>query len=105
MNDAASKGGLLLMMKSIAQEAAPSRIRVNSICPGAVSTPIDTGACVTPETYGAPMNLVPYNRIGESEDIGRVAVFLASEQADYIIGASIFVDGGTTLYPGFATGE
>lgn len=75
VNDAASKGGLLLMMKTIAQEAAPSRIRVNSICPGAVSTSIDTGACVTPETYGAPMNLVPDNRFGESEDIGHVAVF------------------------------
>jgi glucose 1-dehydrogenase len=50
------------------------------------------------------MRLIPYKRIGEPEDIGRVVVFLASDQADYINGASIFVDGGMTLYPGFASG-
>lgn len=104
VNYAASKGGVMLMMKSIAQEAAPHRIRVNSICPGAVRTPINTDAWATPEAYRTLMSLVPYNRIGEPEDIGRVAVFLASDQADYITGASIFVDGGMTLYPGFATG-
>jgi len=94
----------LLLMKSIAQEVAPYRIRVNSICPGAIRTPINTSAWNSPEGYGALMGLVPYKRIGEPEDIGRVAVFLASDQADYINGASIFVDGGMTLYPGFASG-
>jgi glucose 1-dehydrogenase len=103
-NYAASKGGVMLMMKSIAQEVAPYRIRVNSICPGAIRTPINTGAWSTPEAYSSLMTLIPYKRIGEPEDIGRVAVFLASDQADYINGASIFVDGGMTLYPGFATG-
>jgi glucose 1-dehydrogenase len=104
VNYAASKGGVMLMMKSIAQEVAPYRIRVNSICPGAIRTPINTSAWSTPEAYEALMTLIPYKRIGEPEDIGRVAVFLASDQADYINGASIFVDGGMTLYPGFATG-
>lgn len=104
VNYAASKGGVMLMMKSIAQEMAPYRIRVNSICPGAVRTPINTGAWSTPEAYRSLMTLIPYKRIGEPEDIGRVAAFLASDQADYINGASIFVDGGMTLYPGFATG-
>lgn len=104
VNYAASKGGVRLMMKSIAQEMAPYRIRVNSICPGAVRTPINTGAWSTPEAYRSLMTLIPYKRIGEPEDIGRVAAFLASDQADYINGASIFVDGGMTLYPGFATG-
>jgi len=104
VNYAASKGGVMLMMKSIAQEVAPFRIRVNSICPGAIRTPINTSAWSTPEAYESLMTLIPYKRIGEPEDIGRVAVFLASDQADYITGASIFVDGGMTLYPGFATG-
>jgi glucose 1-dehydrogenase len=103
-NYAASKGGVMLFMKSIAQEVAPHRIRVNGICPGAVRTPINTAAWETPEAYNALMTLIPYKRIGEPEDIGRVAAFLASDQADYISGASIFVDGGMTLYPGFATG-
>jgi glucose 1-dehydrogenase len=104
VNYAASKGGIMMMMKSIAQEVAPYRIRVNSICPGAIRTPINTSAWSTPKAYDSLMTLIPYKRIGEPEDIGRVAVFLASDQSDYINGASIFVDGGMTLYPGFATG-
>ena len=103
-NYAASKGGVMLMMKSIAQEVAPYRIRVNSICPGAIRTPINTSAWSTPEAYETLMTLIPYKRIGEPDDIGRVAVFLASDQSDYINGASIFVDGGMTLYPGFSQG-
>jgi glucose 1-dehydrogenase len=104
VNYAASKGGVMLMLKRIALEVAPYRIRVNSVCPGAIRTPINTSAWSTPEAYEALMTLIPYKRIGEPDDIGRVAVFLASDQADYINGASIFVDGGMTLYPGFATG-
>ena len=104
VNYAASKGGVMLMMKSIAQEVAPYRIRVNSIAPGAIRTPINTDAWQTPEAYEALMTLVPYRRIGEPEDIGRAAVWLASDHADYVNGISLFVDGGMTLYPGFATG-
>lgn len=104
VNYAASKGGVMLMMKSIAQEMAPYRIRVNSISPGAIRTPINTDAWQTPEAYEALMTLVPYKRIGEPEDIGRAAVWLASDHADYVNGTSLFVDGGMTLYPGFATG-
>lgn len=104
VNYAASKGGVLLLMKSIAQEVAPYRIRVNSICPGAIRTPINKSAWDTQRAYDSLMTLIPYGRIGEPEDIGRAAVFLASDQSDYITGASIFVDGGMTLYPGFATG-
>src|SRR6201981_2901605 len=104
VNYAASKGGVMLMMKSIAQEVAPHRIRVNSICPGAVRTPINTAAWSTAEASASLMQLVPYKRIGEPEYIGRVVAWLASDEADYITGASIFVDGGMTLYPGFATG-
>jgi glucose 1-dehydrogenase len=104
VNYAASKGGVMLMMKSIAQEVAPYRIRVSSICPGAIRTPINRDAWETPEAYQDLLKLIPYKRIGEVEDIGRVAVFLASDDADYIHGASLFVDGGMTLYPGFEAG-
>ncbi|MFN7933772.1 MAG: SDR family oxidoreductase [Bryobacteraceae bacterium] len=104
VNYAASKGGVMLMMKSIAQEYASQRIRVNSICPGAIRTPINAGAWDTEESYNALMRLVPYKRIGEPEDIGKAAVWLASDDSDYVTGASIFVDGGMLLYPGFENG-
>ena len=104
VNYAASKGGVMLMMKSIAQEVAPWRIRVNSICPGAIRTPINTGAWDTPEHYSALMKLIPYKRIGEAPEIGRAAVWLASDDSDYIHGISLFIDGGMTLYPGFEAG-
>jgi glucose 1-dehydrogenase len=104
VNYAASKGGVMLMMKSIAQEVAPWRIRVNSICPGAVRTPINRSAWEAPEAYRELLRLIPYKRIGEPEDIGRFAVWLCSDEADYITGASLFVDGGMTLYPGFEAG-
>jgi glucose 1-dehydrogenase len=104
VNYAASKGGVMLLMKSIAQEVAPYRIRVNSICPGAIRTPINRPAWETPEAYQELLRLIPYKRIGEVEDVGRVAVWLASDHADYVHGASIFVDGGMTLYPGFEAG-
>ena len=101
VNYAASKGGVMLMMKSLAQEVAPHRIRVNSISPGAIRTPINTSAWSTPEAYAALMRLVPYKRIGEPEDVGKAAVFLASDDSDYVVGSTIFVDGGMSLYPGF----
>jgi glucose 1-dehydrogenase len=104
VNYAASKGGVMLMMQSIALEVAPLRIRVNSIAPGAIRTPINAAAWSTPEASGALTTLIPYARIGEPEDIGRTAVWLASDEADYVTGATIFVDGGMALYPGFAHG-
>ncbi|MGD8991114.1 MAG: SDR family oxidoreductase [Desulfobacterales bacterium] len=104
VNYAASKGGVMLMMKSIAQEVAPYRIRVNSIAPGAIRTPINREAWETQKAYDKLMELVPYKRIGEPEDIGRAAVWLASDHADYVNGVSLVIDGGMTLYPGFATG-
>jgi glucose 1-dehydrogenase len=104
VNYAASKGGVMLMMKSLAQEVAPYRIRVNSICPGAIRTPINMEAWDTPAAYDELMKLIPYKRIGEPDEIGRAAVWLASDYADYVHGISLFVDGGMTLYPGFETG-
>lgn len=104
VNYAASKGGVMLMMKSIAQELAPLRIRVNSVAPGAIRTPINTEAWSTPEAYADLMRLVPYKRIGEPEDIARAVVWIASDEADYVTGTSHFVDGGMCLYPGFEAG-
>jgi glucose 1-dehydrogenase len=103
-NYAASKGGIKLLMESIAQELAPFRIRVNAVAPGAIRTPINRSAWSTPEAYAELMTLVPYQRIGEPDDIARAVAWLASDAADYITGATLFVDGGMTLYPGFATG-
>ena len=102
VNYAASKGGVMLMMKSLAQEVAPLRIRVNSIAPGAIRTPINTAAWQTPEAYAELMKLVPYKRIGEPDDIARAAVWLASDASDYVVGTTLYVDGGMTLYPAFA---
>ncbi|MEJ1977549.1 MAG: SDR family oxidoreductase [Acetobacteraceae bacterium] len=92
------------MMETIAQELAPLRIRVNGIGPGAIRTPINTAAWNTPEAYADLMRLVPYKRIGEPDDIAQAAVWLASDAADYVTGVTLFVDGGMTLYPEFASG-
>ena len=104
VNYATSKGGVSMMMKSIAQEMAPFRIRVNAISPGAVRTPINMDAWGTRDAYNSLMTLIPYKRIGEPTEIGRAAVWLASDDSDYVTGATLYVDGGMTLYPGFETG-
>lgn len=101
VNYAASKGGVMLFMKSLAQEVAPQRIRVNSIAPGAIKTPINHDAWQTPEAEKKLLELIPYGRVGVVEDVAKAAVWLASDEADYVTGASLFVDGGMTLYPGF----
>lgn len=103
-NYAASKGGVSLFMKSIAQELAPYRIRVNSIAPGAIKTAINRRAWETPAAEAKLLQLIPYGRVGVPEDVAAVAVWLASDEADYVHGATLFVDGGMCLYPGFATG-
>jgi glucose 1-dehydrogenase len=102
-NYATSKGGIKMLMESLAQEVAPHRIRVNGIAPGAIRTPINTEAWNTKAAYDSLMTLVPYGRIGEPEDIARAAVWLASDDSDYVVGTTLFVDGGMTLFPGFAT--
>jgi glucose 1-dehydrogenase len=104
VNYAASKGGVKLFMQSVAQELGPRRIRVNSIAPWAIQTAINRPAWETPEALRALVTLVPYGRIGVPADIGEVAVWLASDAADYVHGQSIVVDGGMTLYPEFARG-
>lgn len=102
-NYAASKGGIKLFMESLAQELAPKNIRVNAIAPGAIRTRINAPAWSTEQAYDRLMQLVPYGRIGEVEDIARAAVWLASDYSDYVVGTTLFIDGGMTLYPGFTT--
>jgi glucose 1-dehydrogenase len=104
VNYAASKGGLMLLMKSLAQEVAERRIRVNSIAPGAIRTAINAAAWESPAAYRELMKLIPYKRIGEAIEIGRAAVWVASDYTDYLVGSTIYMDGGMTLYPGFETG-
>jgi len=103
-NYATSKGGVMLFMKSIAQELAPHKIRVNAIGPGAIKTAINRTAWDTPEAEAGLRTLIPYDRVGVPEDIAKAAVWLASDASDYVTGTTLFVDGGMTLYPGFATG-
>ncbi|MEM1124739.1 MAG: SDR family oxidoreductase [Bacteroidota bacterium] len=101
VNYATAKGGLVMLMQSLAQEYGRKRIRVNSIAPGAVKTPINESVWSDPDKFKEMMKLIPYNRIGQPSDIGGVAAWLASDESDYITGTSIFVDGGMTCYPGF----
>jgi glucose 1-dehydrogenase len=102
VNYAASKGGIDLMMRSLAQEVAPLRIRVNAVAPGAIRTAINREAWETEEAYERLLTLIPYGRIGEPEDVARAAVWLASDESDYVVGTTLFIDGGMTLYPGYA---
>jgi glucose 1-dehydrogenase len=102
VNYATSKGGINMMMRSMAQEVAPERIRINAIAPGAIRTPINRAAWDTEEACKRLLTLIPYGRIGEPDDIARAAVWLASDASDYVVGTTLFIDGGMTLYPGFA---
>lgn len=103
-NYASSKGAIRMLMQTLAQEYGADKIRVNSICPGAIQTPINKDAWSTPEALNSLLTLIPYNRIGQPQDIGNLAAFLASDLADYITGTSIFVDGGMTTFESFSTG-
>ncbi len=104
VNYAAAKGGIMMLMKSAGQELAPLKIRMNSLSPGAMRTPMNAEKLTTPEEYASLLTLIPYGRIGEMEDAGRAAVWLASDDSDYVHGATLYLDGGMTLYPEFARG-
>jgi len=101
---ASAKGGIIMFMKSVAQEYAEKRIRVNAISPGAIRTPLNRAAWDTPEAEQDLLKLIPVKRIGEAHEIGEVAVWLSSDHSDYVTGTTIYVDGGMTLYPGFESG-
>lgn len=102
VNYAASKGGVSMMMKSVSQELAPHKIRVNSISPGAVKTAINKAVWSKQESLNELMNLIPYRRIGTPEDVAKAVAWLASDESDYVNGETLYIDGGMTLYPEFA---
>lgn len=102
---AASKGGVELFTKTIALEYADRGIRANCIGPGAINTPINKEKFADPEQYEATVSMVPMGRIGEPEDVASAAAWLASDEARYVTGITLFVDGGMTLYPSFQYGE
>lgn len=102
VNYATAKGGVQMLMKTLAQELAPNKIRVNGISPGAIKTEINRSVWEKEEGLKGMLSLIPYGRIGEPEDIAKVAVWLATDEADYITGTTIYVDGGMTLYPAFS---
>ncbi|MEU5209114.1 SDR family oxidoreductase [Streptomyces sp. NPDC020742] len=104
VNYASSKGGVQMMMATLAQELAPQKIRVNAVAPGAIKTPINRAAWETPEAEEDLLRLIPYRRVGEPQDIAHAVVGLASDLMDYVVGTTLYVDGGMTLFPGFATG-
>ncbi|WP_326733804.1 SDR family oxidoreductase [Streptomyces sp. NBC_01022] len=104
VNYASSKGGVQMMMQTLAQELAPEKIRVNAVAPGAIRTPINRSAWETQEARDDLLRLIPYDRIGDPEDIAHAVVLLASDLMDYVVGTTLYVDGGMTLFPGFATG-
>jgi glucose 1-dehydrogenase len=101
VNYAASKGGVAMLMRSLAQEVATERIRVNAIAPGAIRTPINRAVWDNEDALRRLMTLIPYGRVGEPEDVARAAVWLASDDADYVVGTTLFVDGGMSLHPCF----
>src|SRR5271165_1678388 len=103
-NYAASKGGVTMLMQTMAQELGGKMIRINSVSPGAIKTPINRAAWDTPEHEHDLLKLIPYYRVGETDDIARAVVWLASDHSDYVTGATLYVDGGMTLYPEFRGG-
>jgi glucose 1-dehydrogenase len=105
VNYAVSKAGMSMLTQTLAQELAHKRIRINSVAPGAIRTPINEETWSDEENKRELLELIPYGRIGDPEEVGKLVVWLASDEADYITGETIFMDGGMTLYPSFRGGQ
>jgi glucose 1-dehydrogenase len=97
----ASKGGMKLWAQTIAKELAPKRIRVVNVAPGAIATPINKDVLDDDVKRRAVEAEIPWGRFGEPEEIAAAVAWLASPEAEYVTGTTLFVDGGMTAYPGF----
>jgi len=97
----ASKAGLAMLTKTLAQEAAPYGVRVVSLAPGAVKSPINRSIWEDPEQLAALTSKIPVGKLGQPEDVANMAVVLASDVASYVTGSTVFVDGGMALFPSF----
>ncbi|ANZ58516.1 sugar dehydrogenase [Fructilactobacillus lindneri] len=102
---ASSKGGVKLFSETTAMEYAKKNIRINQICPGAINTPINAKKFSDPKTYEETVSMVPMGRIGKPSEVAAGAAWLASDQASYVTGISLYIDGGMTLYPSFQNGN
>ena len=100
-NYAAAKGGVSMLMRTLAQETASDAIRINAVYPCAIRTPINASAWNTEGALQQLLRLIPYGRIGEPEDVASAVAWLVSDEADYVTGTTLYVDGGMTLYPAF----
>lgn len=94
----ASKGGLKMLTRNLGVELGPLGININSIAPGAIETPINTKLLNDPQKLSALLTQIPLSRLGKPEDVSGLAVFLASDDADYVTGSTYFVDGGLTWH-------
>ena len=103
-NYSAAKGGTLMLMKSLAQELGPDKIRVNAVSPGAIMTDINREAWEDEDARQKLLKLIPYGRVGEPDDVARAVLWLASDESDYVHGHALYVDGGMLLYPSFREG-
>jgi len=90
----AAKGGLRMLMRTLCDELAPHKITINNIGPGAIATPINKGTLADPEKVKALDAGIPLGRVGQPEEVAGLAVYLVSDEAAYVTGASYFIDGG-----------
>lgn len=100
----ASKAGMSMMTKTMAQEAAEHGVRVLAVAPGAIQTPINENVWGDPAGLKDLLDKIPYGRLGTPEEIGRLVAVLASDDASYVTGTTVFADGGMTLFPSFRHG-
>ncbi len=103
-NYCAAKAGAAMLMKTIAQELAPYKIRANAVAPGAVKTAINIENFNEPKAKEQIIRKIPYGHAGKVDDIASAVVWLASDEADYVTGETLFVDGGMELFADFAHG-
>ena len=100
-NYAAAKAGVEMFMASLAQEQAARGVRVNAVAPGAIETPINEEVWSDDASRAELLKLIPWGRLGCPDDVGEAVAWLMSDRSDYVVGTTLTIDGGMSLYPGF----